>query len=374
VADAVPLVDVRAAYLAQRAELDAAVAGVVRSGGFILGPEVAAFETAFARFCGTRRAVGTASGTAAIHLALAALGVGPGDEVVTVAHTFTASAEAVAHAGARPRFVDVDEATGGMDPKALTGAVDGAAAVLPVHLYGLPVDLPGVLAVAGEAGVPVVEDAAQAHGATLTTAGGEVRAGSVGRLAAWSFYPGKNLGAFGDAGAVTTGDDELAERIARLRDHGRTSKYEHAEVGWGERLDTLQAAVLRVKLERLEAGNAARERLARRYDEALAGVGDLVPPARVEGRASAWHLYVVRTRRRDELLAACRAAGVGAGVHYPIPLHLQPAWRHLGYARGDLPVTEAWAAECLSLPLYPELTEARQDRVVEVVRGFFGDR
>ena len=374
-ADAVPLVDVRAAYLAQQAELDAAVAGVVRSGGFILGPEVAAFETAFARFCGARRAVGTASGTAAIHLALAALGVGPGDEVVTVAHTFTASAEAVAHAGARPRFVDVDEATGGMDPKALAGAVDGAAAVLPVHLYGLPVDLPGVLAVAGQAGVPVVEDAAQAHGATLTTAGGEVRrAGSVGRLAAWSFYPGKNLGAFGDAGAVTTGDDELAERVARLRDHGRTAKYEHAEVGWGERLDALQAAVLRVKLERLEAGNAARERLARRYDEALAGVGDLVPPARVEGRASAWHLYVVRTRRRDELLAACRAAWVGAGVHYPIPLHLQPAWRHLGYARGDLPVTEAWAAECLSLPLYPELAEARQDRVVEVVSGFFGDR
>jgi dTDP-4-amino-4,6-dideoxygalactose transaminase len=336
---------------------------------------VAAFETAFARFCGARRAVGTASGTAAIHLALAALGVGPGDEVVTVAHTFTASAEAVAHAGARPRFVDVDEATGGMDPKALAGAVDGAAAVLPVHLYGLPVDMPGVLAVADGAGVPVVEDAAQAHGATLTTAAGEVRrAGSVGRLAAWSFYPGKNLGAFGDAGAVTTGDDELAERVARLRDHGRTSKYEHAEVGWGERLDTLQAAVLRVKLERLEAGNAARERLARRYDEALAGVGDLVPPARVEGRTSAWHLYVVRTRGRDELLAACRAAGVGAGVHYPIPLHLQPAWRHLGYAGGDLPVTEAWAAECLSLPLYPELTEAQQDRVVGAVRGFFGER
>ena len=374
-ADTVPLVDVRAAYLAQQAELDAAVAGVVRSGGFILGPEVAAFETAFARFCGVGRAVGTASGTAAIHLALAALGVGPGDEVVTVAHTFTASAEAVAHAGARPRFVEVDEATGGMDPKALAGAVDGAAAVLPVHLYGLPVDMPGVLAVADDAGLPVVEDAAQAHGATLTTAGGEVRpAGSVGRLAAWSFYPGKNLGAFSDAGAVTTADDQLADRVARLRDHGRTSKYEHAEVGWGERLDTLQAAVLGVKLQRLEVGNAVRERLAGRYDATLAGVGDLVPPARVEGRTSAWHLYVVRTRHRDELLAACRAAGVGAGVHYPIPLHLQPAWRHLGYARGDLPVTEAWAAECLSLPLYPELTEARQDQVVEVVRGFFGAR
>jgi dTDP-4-amino-4,6-dideoxygalactose transaminase len=347
VADHVPLVDVRAAYLAQQAELDAAVAGVVRSGGFILGPEVAAFETAFARFCGARRAVGTASGTAAIHLALAALGVGPGDEVVTVAHTF----------------------------KALAGAVDGAAAVLPVHLYGLPVDMPGVLAVADEAGVPVVEDAAQAHGATLTTAGGELRrAGSVGRLAAWSFYPGKNLGAFGDAGAVTTDDDELADRVARLRDHGRSSKYEHAEVGWGERLDALQAAVLRVKLTRLEAGNAARERLAGRYDEALAGVGDLVPPPRIEGRNSARHLHVVRTRHRDELLAACRAAGVGAGVHYPIPLHLQPAWRHLGLTSGDLPVTEAWAAECLSLPLYPELTDAQQDRVVEVVRGFFATR
>jgi dTDP-4-amino-4,6-dideoxygalactose transaminase len=374
VRDAVPLVDVRAAYLGQQAELDAAVAGVVRGGGFILGPEVEAFETAFARFCGTRRAVGVASGTAAIHLALTALGVGPGDEVVTVAHTFTASAEAVTHAGARPRFVDVDEATGGMDPKALAGAVGGAAAVLPVHLYGLPVDMAGVLAVAGEAGVPVVEDAAQAHGAAMTMADGQVRrAGSVGRLAAFSFYPGKNLGAFGDAGAVTGDDDELADRVARLRDHGRTTKYEHAEVGFGERLDTLQAAVLEVKLGRLEAGNAARERLARRYDEALAGVGDLVPPARVEGRTSAWHLYVVRTGRREELLAACRAAGVGAGVHYPVPLHLQSAWRHLGYARGDLPVTEAWAAECLSLPLYPELTEGQQDRVVEVVRGFFGE-
>jgi dTDP-4-amino-4,6-dideoxygalactose transaminase len=372
--DAVPLVDVRAAYLGQQAELDAAVAGVVRGGGFILGPEVEAFETAFARFCGTRRAVGVASGTAAIHLALTALGVGPGDEVVTVAHTFTASAEAVTHAGARPRFVDVDEATGGMDPKALAGAVGGAAAVLPVHLYGLPVDMAGVLAVAGEAGVPVVEDAAQAHGAAMTMADGQVRrAGSVGRLAAFSFYPGKNLGAFGDAGAVTGDDDELADRVARLRDHGRTTKYEHAEVGFGERLDTLQAAVLEVKLGRLEAGNAARERLARRYDEALAGVGDLVPPARVEGRTSAWHLYVVRTGRREELLAACRAAGVGAGVHYPVPLHLQSAWRHLGYARGDLPVTEAWAAGCLSLPLYPELTEGQQDRVVEVVRGFFGE-
>jgi dTDP-4-amino-4,6-dideoxygalactose transaminase len=374
--ETVPLVDVRAAYRAQQRELDAAIARVVHGGGFIMGPEVAGFEAAFAAFCGARRAVGVASGTAAIHLALAALGVGPGDEVVTVAHTFTASAEAVAHAGARPRFVDVDEATGGMDPKALAGSVAGAAAVLPVHLYGLPVDLAAILAVADEADVPVVEDAAQAHGATAVPAPGEPprRAGTFGRLAAFSFYPGKNLGAFGDAGAVTTDDDELADRVASLRDHGRVSKYEHAEVGWGERLDALQAAVLRVKLDRLAAGNAARERLARRYDEALTGVGDLVPPARVEGRTSAWHLYVVRSGRRDELLDHCRRAGVEAGVHYPLPLHLQPAWRHLGYARGDLPATEAWAAECLSLPLYPELTEEQQDRVIATVRAFFGGR
>ena len=370
--DAVPLVDVRAAYLAQQAELDAAVAGVVRSGGFILGPEVEGFEAAFARFCGTRRAVGVASGTAAIHLALAALGVGPGDEVVTVAHTFTASAEAVAHAGARPRFVDVDEATGGMDPKALAGALEGAAAVLPVHLYGLPVDMPAILAVAAEAGLPVVEDAAQAHGATMTLAGGEVRrAGSVGRLAAFSFYPGKNLGAFGDAGAVTTDDEDLTARVARLRDHGRTDKYEHGEIGYGERLDALQAAVLGVKLARLEAGNDARRRLAGGYSRALEGVGDLVLPSMPAGRTSSWHLYVVRTRRRDALLEHCHAAGVQAGVHYPLPLHLQPAFRHLGYAPGDLPVTEAWAAECLSLPLYPQLEPAAQDHVIATVRDFF---
>jgi len=356
-----------------RADLDAAVARVVEAGTFIQGPDVRAFEAEFAAFCGARRAVGTASGTAALHLALVALGVGPGDEVVTVAHTFAATAEAIGHAGARARFVDVDEATGGMDPKALAGALDGAAAVLPVHLYGLPADMTAILALASEAGLPVLEDAAQAHGASVTPAEGASprRAGTLGTMAAFSFYPGKNLGAFGDAGAVTTGDDELADRVARLRDHGRTAKYEHAEEGWGERLDTLQAAVLRVKLARLEAGNAARELVARRYDEALAGVGDLVLPARAAGRQSAWHLYVVRTAERDALLAHCRDAGVQAGVHFPLPLHLQPAWRHLGYARGDLPVTEAWAAECLSLPIFPELDQARQDHVVATVRGFF---
>jgi dTDP-4-amino-4,6-dideoxygalactose transaminase len=219
----------------------------------------------------------------------------------------------------------------------------------------------------------VLEDAAQAHGATVTLPGEQAPrpAGSLGALAAFSFYPGKNLGAFGDAGAVTTGDQALAERVARLRDHGRTGKYEHGEVGWGERLDALQAAVLAVKLRRLEAGNATRRRLAARYGEALDGVGDLALPVEPEGRRSSWHLYVVRTGSRDALLEHCRAAGVQAGVHYPLPLHLQPAFRHLGYAPGDLPVTEAWARECLTLPLYPELPAASQDRVIDAVRQFF---
>jgi len=370
----VPLVDVVAAWRAQRAELDAAIGRVVASGGFIGGPEVAGFERAFAAFCGVQWAVGVASGTAALHLGLLALGVGPGDDVVTVAHTFAATVEAIEHAGARPRFVDVDEATGCMDPKALAGALDGAAAVLPVHLYGLPADMAAIGALAAAAGVPVLEDAAQAHGATVELPGDDRprRAGSLGNLAAFSFYPGKNLGAFGDAGAVTTDDEALAARVARLRDHGRSGKYEHAELGWGERLDAIQAAVLAVKLARLEAANDARRRLARRYSEALAGVGDLVLPATPARRSSSWHLYVVRTRQRDALLEHCRAAGIEAGVHYPLPLHLQPAFRHLGHARGDLPVTEAWAAECLSLPLYPQLEPAAQERVVATVREFFG--
>ena len=370
----VPLVDVPAAYLAQKAELDEAIARVVGSGGFIGGREVEAFERALAAFCDVPFAVVVASGTAALHLGLAALGVGPGDEVVTVAHTFAATAEAIEHAGGRPRFVDVEESTGGMDPKSLAAELDrlgGAAAVVPVHLYGLPVDL-AIGELAAQAGAPVLEDAAQAHGATVAMPGETPRrAGSLGLLAAFSFYPGKNLGAFGDAGAVTTADEAVAERVARLRDPGRSGKYEHAEVGWGERLDALQAAVLAVKLNRLEAGNASRRRLAARYDEALRGVGDLALPVEPEGRRGSWHLYVVRTGQRDALLGHCRAAGVQASVHYPLPLHLQPAFRHLGYAPGDLPVTEAWARECLSLPLYPELPAAWQDRAIAAVRKFF---
>ncbi|GAB3975330.1 DegT/DnrJ/EryC1/StrS family aminotransferase [Plantactinospora veratri] len=368
----IPLVDLAAAYDRHRAAIDAAIRDVVEETRFILGREVGEFESAFAAFCGTSHAVGVASGTAAIHLSLAALGVGPGDEVAVPAHTFVATAEPVSWLGARPRFVEVDAETGGMDPDALKSVLDRVRAVLPVHLYGLPVDLTAIGALTTAAGVPLVEDAAQAHGAEYVHDDGSVvRAGAYGRIGCFSFYPGKNLGAFGDAGAVTTSDPALAERIRRLADHGRTSKYEHLTVGYAARLDTIQAAVLAVKLGTLAQGNQRRRELAAAYRSRLDGIGDLVLPVEPPNRRGVYHLFVLRTRHRDGLLTHLRDAGIGAGVHYPIPLHLQPAYASLGYGPGDLPVTEAWARECLSLPIYPELTEEQLETVVAEVRGYF---
>jgi dTDP-4-amino-4,6-dideoxygalactose transaminase len=372
----IPLVDLRASYEAMRDEIDPAVAEVLASSAFIMGPQVGEFEAAFAEYCGTDWCIGVASGTAALHLSLLALGVGPGDVVATVPHTFAATVEAIEQAGARVRFVDVDADTGCMAPKALAAVIDEVDVVVPVHLYGQPADLDGIMAVLPpDRRVPLLEDAAQAHGATLSAvAGGQPRrVGAIGDLGTFSFYPAKNLGAFGDAGAVVTNDELLAERVARLRDHGRVpgAKYEHAETGFGERLDTLQAAVLRVKLGHLDDGNAARVAAADRYDELLSGVGDLRLPVRVPGRESVWHQYVVRTGQRDALLDHLRGQGIGAGVHYPLPLHLQPAWRRLGHAVGDFPVSEDWASTCLSLPMYPELTEELQGVVAAVVREFF---
>ncbi|MEO3926512.1 DegT/DnrJ/EryC1/StrS family aminotransferase [Micromonosporaceae bacterium B7E4] len=368
----IPLVDLAAAHHRHRDAIDAAIRAVVEDTRFILGREVGEFESEFAAFCGTTHAVGVASGTAAIHLGLAALGIGPGDEVAVPAHTFVATAEPVSWLGARPRFVEVDAETGGMDPDALKSVVDRVRAVLPVHLYGLPVDLTAIGALASAAGVPLIEDAAQAHGAEYVRDDGSVvRAGAYGRIGCFSFYPGKNLGAFGDAGAVTTSDPALAERVRRLSDHGRTSKYQHLTVGYAARLDTVQAAVLSVKLGTLANGNQRRRELAAAYRSRLDGVGDLVLPAEPPNRRGVYHLFVLRTRHRDGLLAHLRDAGIGAGVHYPIPLHLQPAYASLGHKPGDLPVTEAWARECLSLPIYPELTEEQLETVVAEVRGYF---
>ncbi len=361
----VPFVDLAAQFPEIRAEIDAAIAKVVDSTGFILGPEVAAFETEFAAFVGAAGAVGVASGTAAIELALRACEVVPGDEVITSAHTFIATAEAISHTGARPVFVDIDPLTYAIDPVLVEAAITPRTkAILPVHLYGQPADMGTLSAIAKRHGLMLIEDAAQAHGAAVDG----VRCGSLGDLACFSFYPGKNLGAFGDAGAVTGNDPDLLARVRKLRDHGRTTKYEHDEIGFGERLDTLQAAVLRVKLRHLERWTEQRRDHARRYRELLDGT-PVTTPVEADGRRHVYHLYVVRSRARDAHLAALRDAGIGVGVHYPIPLHRQPAYAKIGYADVSLPETERAAAEVLSLPMYPELTDVQLQAVAGAVRS-----
>ncbi len=362
----IPLVDLKAQYQIIQPEIDAAIGRVVANTSFILGKEVSDFEAAFAAFCGAKYGVGVSSGTSAIHLALLAAGVGPGDEVITTPFTFIASAEPIWMVGARPVFADIDPRTYNIDARKVEEAITPRTrAILPVHLYGRPADMRPLLAIGGRYGVPVIEDAAQAHGATV--AGKPV--GSLGKLACFSFYPGKNLGGYGDGGAVTTDDAALATRVRMLRDHGRLSKYEHQFMGFGERLDALQAAILAAKLPHLAAWNARRRALAARYDTLLAGAG-LTLPAESPDLQSVYHLYVVRTPQRDALLAHLKANGVEAGIHYPIPLHLQPAMGYLGHTAGAFPQAEAAGREVLSLPLYAEMTEAQQDYVVDMIRQF----
>ncbi len=368
----IPLVDLKAGYARQKAEIDAAIQEVVTNTRFIQGKEVKDFDAAYAAFCGTKHSIGVGSGTAALHLVLAALGIGPGDEVAVPVHTFIATAEPVSWLGAKPRFIDVDPETGNMDPAELKGLMDGVSAVMPVHIHGRPVDMETISAIAADAGVPVIEDAAQSQGAEIIkTDGTVVRAGGYGIAGCFSFFPGKNLGAFGDAGGITTNDDDFAAKLRMLRDHGRTTKYSHEIVGYAHRLDTLQAAVLNVKLTTLDAGNQRRRELAGLYSQALLGIGDLRLPPVTPGHVSVMHHYVVRTHHRDALLAFLKENEVEAGIHYPIPLHLQPAYAFLGHKEGDFPVGEAYAKECLSLPIYPELTEEQLERVVATVKSFF---
>jgi dTDP-4-amino-4,6-dideoxygalactose transaminase len=363
----VPLVDLAAQYPQIRPEIDAAIARVLDATSFILGNEVAEFEASFSAFLGSRGTVGVASGTSALQLALLASGVGPGDEVITTAHTFIATAEAISHTGATPVFVDIEPRTFNLDPERVAVAVTARTrAIVPVHLYGQAADMPAISRLAAEHGLRVVEDAAQAHGAEVDGR----RCGTLGDLASWSFYPGKNLGAYGDAGAVSGNDASLLAGVRKLRDHGRTTKYEHDQIGFGERLDALQAAILGVKLRRLEAWTEDRRSVAARYDAGLAGL-PIGLPAEAPGRRHVFHLYVIRSERRDDLLAHLKAAGIDAGIHYPVPLHLQPAYASLGVRRGDLPETERAASEVLSLPIYPELAEDDQARVIEAVRSFF---
>jgi dTDP-4-amino-4,6-dideoxygalactose transaminase len=361
----IPLIDLKAQYASIKPEIDAAVQRVLDDAAFVLGPEVEAFEAAFARYCEVRHAIGVSSGTAALQLALLACGVGPGDEVITSSFTFIATAEAISHVGARPVLVDIDPGTYNLVPDQVEAAIGPRTKVIiPVHLFGWPADMDRLPEIARRHGLKLIEDAAQAHGARHR--GRPV--GTFGDAACFSFYPGKNLGAYGDAGMVVTGDDEIAARLRLLRDHGRRTKYEHAIVGYGERLDTLQGAVLGVKLPRLDGWNAARLEAAGRYRDLLADLPIVLPrePPAIE---SVYHLFVIRTAHRDRVLQHLWDAGIGAGVHYPIPLHRQPAYLDLGYPAGSFPAAEKASQEVISLPLYPEITAAQQTEVAASLRA-----
>ncbi len=359
----IPLCDLKAQYETIKPEIDEAIASVLARTNFIQGEDVRALEQEFASVSGASHGVATASGTDALHLVLLALGVGAGDEVITVSHTFTASAEAICHCGARPVLVDIDPRTYNMDPARVERAITPRTKVImPVHLYGQPADMDPILAVADRHGIPVLEDACQAHGAEYRGR----RAGSLAAAACFSFYPGKNLGAYGDAGMITTNNEKLASWCAMMADHGRTEKYSHSHVGYGKRMDTIQAAILRAKLRHLETWTESRRALARNYDAMLS---DLVEaPHEPEWARAVYHQYVVRVPDRDRVFARMKEVGIGVGIHYPVPLHLQPAYSWLGYERGDFPATEAAANSILSLPIYPEMTQSQQAFVVEQLR------
>lgn len=360
----VPLVDLQAQYASIKPEIDAAVARVLRNANFILGKEVADFEQAFAKYIGVNDAVGVASGTAALHLSLLACGVGSGDEVITSAHTFIATAEAISQTGARPVFVDIDPRTYTLDPNCVEAAITPRTrALIPVHLYGQSADMASLLDIAQRKNLWLIEDAAQAHGAEYQGR----RCGSMGHLGCFSFYPGKNLGAYGDAGAVTGNDALLLAKVRKLRDHGRITKYEHDEIGFGERLDALQAAILFAKLPHLEDWIAARRAHAKTYNQLLIGCDVETPYEFNEGR-HVYHQYVIQTSRRDVLMAYLKEHGIEVGVHYPVPLHRQPAYLQQGYAEFVLPITEKAAGRVLSLPVYPELTEKQIASIVQILR------
>jgi dTDP-4-amino-4,6-dideoxygalactose transaminase len=364
----VPMVDLRAQTARIRSELDAAITRVLDSTRFIAGEDCLRFEEEFAAYCGVRHACGVANGTDALILALRAYGVGPGDEVVTVANTFIATGEAILLNGARPVFVDVDPETFTLDPGRLERAMTPRTKVIiPVHLYGHPADMDAIGEIAARHRLPVLEDAAQAHGAEVNGR----RAGALGHAACFSFYPAKNLGAFGDAGLVASDDADFVARVRQLANHGAGShRYDNRVPGTNSRLDSLQAAVLRVKLRHLDAWNGERRERVRRYTRALEGVPDLLCPRERPGVRSAWHLYTIRAPERDRLEAHLRAKGIATAVHYPRPIHLQPAMAAAGGRPGDLPVSESLSREVLSLPLYPELGLDQVERIAGEVRSF----
>ena len=361
----IPLLDLGAQYQQVGAELETAVLQVLRSGRYILGEPVAQFERDFADYCGTRHAVAVNSGTSALHLALLAAGIGRGDEVITTPFTFVATVAAILLAGARPVLVDVDPVTLTLDPAQVEAAISPATkAIIPVHIYGQMADMDPLMLLANRRGLVVIEDACQSHGAEYRGR----RAGGLGLAGCFSFYPGKNLGACGEGGLLVTDSDAVATAARCLRDWGQKERYNHIAKGFNYRMDAIQGAALGVKLKYLEEWTEKRRRHARHYDQLLHGIGPIERPVEMRGRRHVYHVYAIRSRDRTMLQESLAAQGIQTGLHYPIPVHLQPAYADLGYRRGDFPVSELAAQQVLSLPMYPELTPAQMDTVAEALK------
>jgi dTDP-4-amino-4,6-dideoxygalactose transaminase len=365
----IPLVDLKAQYATIRDEVRPAIDNVLESMQLTIGPNVRAFDKEWAEYCGTAHAIGVGSGTDALQLAIRACGVSSGDEVITVSHSFFATVEAILYANARPILVDVEERSMLMDISSVASRITPRTkAIIPVHLYGRTVDLKPLRQLAQDRGITIIEDAAQAHGALLDDG---KRAGTGGRANCFSFYCSKNLGAYGEAGSITTNDEKLADDLRALREHGQSTRYYHPVVGYNARLDEIQAAILRIKLRHLDDWNARRQTIAARYNELLAG-SDIVTPEIPQGGRHVFYCYAIRVPggRRDPLRAFLTERGIGTQIHYPVPIHLQESAQFLGYRQGDLPVTEKVAGEVLSLPMFPELTDSQIDRVASSVLEF----
>ncbi|HEY8786372.1 MAG TPA: DegT/DnrJ/EryC1/StrS family aminotransferase [Candidatus Limnocylindria bacterium] len=366
----IPLVDLKAQYATIRDEVRRAIDDVLESMQLTIGPNVKAFDQEFASYIGTKHSIGVGSGTDALQLAIRACGVSGGDEVITVSHTFFATVEAILYANARPILVEIDEKSMLIDPAAVAAAITPRTkAIIPVHLYGRTADLKPLRQIAQDRNITIIEDAAQAHGAFLDDG---KKAGTGGRVNCFSFYCSKNLGAYGEAGSITTNDDRLAEELRALREHGQSTRYYHPVVGYNARLDEIQAAILRIKLKRLDQWNARRRELARMYDERLKNSGVIVPEIPSDIRRHVFYTYTIRVQggRRDDLRKYLGERGIGTQIHYPVPIHLQQSAQFLGYRQGDMPITERVASEVLSLPMFAELTDEQLERVADSVRSF----
>jgi len=389
----VPFFDLKRQYEVLSSKIDMAIRDVLKSGWFIAGPHVKKFEEMFALYCNTRFAIGVSSGTTAVYLALKALEIGEGDEVITADTTFIATAEAISLTGARPIFVDIDEASYNIAPDSIRSYVEKNCrwsgkrksyidtrtkkrlkAILPVHLFGQMADMKSIMEIADKFGLYVIEDAAQAHGALYKVGDEFKKAGSFANVSAFSFYPSKNLGAYGNGGAVVTDDAGFSEKVRMLINHGQIKKYYHNLLGWNSKMNGFQGAILSVKLKFLDDWNEKRQQNAKLYNELFKEVDDVVIPAEMEYARHIYHLYVIRTKDRDELQKYLKNQGIGTGIHYPIPLHLQEAYKHLGYKNGDFPVAERVSKEIVSLPMFPELKREEIFYVAEKVKEFVGER